>query len=133
MSLIDLHNDMIFTIYQWGFFGARTVDEKLCIGYTYIRRYIPKYIEPMSTRNKIKCRFETCISDMLLWSYLNKWRISQLSKLDKLCFNSASTRILQKSKINFIEFQNQLFPHNSHIHLRACDHASSYHCPPPIM
>ena len=35
---------------------------------------------------------------MLLQSNLNKWRLSQLAKIDKLYINSVSTRILQKSK-----------------------------------
>ena len=43
-----------------------------------------------------------------------------------------STRLLQRSKNYFIEYKNQAFPNNSHIHLRACDAASSYHCPSPI-
>ena len=44
ISLQDLHNDMILPIYQGGFFGAKTVDVKVCIGDTSLRKYIPKYI-----------------------------------------------------------------------------------------
>ena len=66
---------------------------------------------------------------MLLQSYLNKRRLSQLAKLDKLYINYASTRILQISKINFIEYKNQIFPNNPHINLRPCDAVLSYHCP----
>ena len=54
-----------------------------------------------------------------------------MSKLDKLYINYASTRLLQRSKIDFIEYNNQIFPNNSHIHLRVCDDASSYLCPSP--
>ena len=46
--------------------------------------------------------------------------------------NYLSTRLLQRSKINSFEYKNQIFPNNSHIHLRACDAASSYHCTYPI-
>ena len=35
--------------------------------------------------------------------------------------------------IDFIEYNNQIFPNNSHIHLRACDSASSYPSPSRIM
>ena len=66
---------------------------------------------------------------MLLKSDINKWRISQLDKLDKLFLNSASTRLLQTSKNYFIEYENKIFTNNSHIDLRACDAASSYYCP----
>ena len=66
---------------------------------------------------------------MIIQSDLNKWRLLQLVKLDKLYNNSASTRLLQISKIYFIDYKNQIFPNNSHIHLRACDAASSYHLP----
>ena len=65
---------------------------------------------------------------MLLQSDLNKWRLSKLAKLDRLYINSASTRLLQRSKNYFIEYKNQVFPNNSHIHLKACDYVSSYHC-----
>ena len=82
---------------------ARTVDGKVCIGDTSLRKYMLKYIKPMINRNKITCGCETCISAMLLQSYINKWRISQLDKYDKLYINSASTRLLKRSKNNSIE------------------------------
>ena len=69
---------------------------------------------------------------MLLQSDINKWRLLQLAKLDKLYINSAPTKLLQISKNYFIEYQNKTFPNNSHIHLISCDAASSYHCPSPI-
>ena len=58
---------------------------------------------------------------MLLQSDLNKWRISQVEKLDKLYINYASTILLQRSKTYFIEYMNQIFPNNSHINLIARD------------
>ena len=62
-----------------------------------------KNIKPTSNRNNITCVFKTCLSAMLLQPYLNKLRISQLSKLDKLCINYASTRLSKRSKNDFIE------------------------------
>ena len=55
-----------------------------------------------------------------------------MAKIDKLYINSDSTRLLQISKNYFIEYNNQIFPNNSHIHLRERDSASSYNCPSPI-
>ena len=69
---------------------------------------------------------------MLLQSYLNECCLSKLAKIDKLYINSASTRLLQRSKIGFIEYKNQIFPNDSHIHLRAFDSVSSYHFTYPI-
>ena len=46
---------------------------------------------------------QTYISAMLIQSDINKWRLSQLSKLYKLYINYVSTRLLQISKIDFIE------------------------------
>ena len=57
----------------------------------------------MSNRNNITRGCETCMSAMLLQSDLNKWRLSQLAKLDKLYINSASTRVLQRYRHDFIE------------------------------
>ena len=92
-----------------------------------------KHIKPTSNINIITCGYETCISTMLLNSGLNKWQLTQLAKLDKLYINAASTRILQRSKIYYIGYRNKIFPDNSNIHLRACNDASSYHCPFPIL
>ena len=47
---------------------------------------------------------------MLIQLYLNIWRLSQLAQLYKLYINSASTKILQRSMIDFIEYNNQIFP-----------------------
>ena len=69
---------------------------------------------------------------MLLQSDINKWRLSQLAKLDHVYIYSASTRLSQISKNDFIQYNNQILPNNSHIHLRSCDDESSYHCPSPI-
>ena len=52
-----------------------------------------------------------------------------MAKLEKLYINGASTRILQRTKIDDMEYKNQTFPNNLHIHIRACDAISSYHCP----
>ena len=87
----------------------------------------------MSNRNKILCEFKTCIYAILLQSDINKYRISKLDTLDKLYTNYVSTRLLHISYNDFIEYTNQIFPNNSHINLRACDAASSYHCPSPII
>ena len=111
------------------FFGARTVDGTLCIVDMSLRKYMPKYIKPISNRNKIICGHKICISDMLLQSYLNKWRISKVDKLENLYMNYASNRFLQRFKNDFIQYKNDIFTNNLHIYLRACDAASSYHCP----
>ena len=111
---------------------ARTVKGKVCILYKSLMKYIPKFINLVSNINNITWGCKTCISEILLQSYLNKWWLSQLAKLDKLYINSASTRLLQRSKNYFIEYKNRIFSNNSHIHLRSCDSASSYHCPYPI-
>ena len=58
--------------------------------------------------------------------------ISQLYKLDKLYNNSASSRLLQRSKNNFIQYKSDIFPDNSLINWWECNSASSYHFPYPI-
>ena len=62
---------MILTIYEGVCFGARNVDEKVCIRDTSLRKYMPTYIKPMININNITCGWETCISAMLLQSYIN--------------------------------------------------------------
>ena len=84
-------------------FSAIISDGKLCFGDASLRKYMPKNIKPIINRNNITCRCKTCISAMLLQSDLNKWRIPQSEKLDKLYINSASTRLLQISKNDFIQ------------------------------
>ena len=98
ISLWDLHNDMISPVSQGVCFGTRTVDGKVCIGDTSLRRYIPKYVKPMRNRNNITYVCVTCIIAMLLQSDINKWRLSQSAKLDKLYINSAWTILPQGSK-----------------------------------
>ena len=56
----------------------------------------------MGKRDNITCVCETCISAILIQSGLNKWRLSQSDKIDKLYINSASTIPLQRSKIDLI-------------------------------
>ena len=56
-----------------------------------------------------------------------------MAKLDKLYIDSASTRLLQISKHDSVEYKNQICPINSHINLRAYDAVSLYHFPYPIM
>ena len=89
ISVWELHNDMILPLSQGGPFGAINVDNKVCIVDTSLRKYITKLIKPMSNINKITCECKTFISAMLFQSYLNKWRLSQLAKIDKLYIISA--------------------------------------------
>ena len=74
ISVWELHNDLILTIYQGGSFGTRNVDRKLCIGDTSIRRYTLINIKPRCNRNVISCKWKICISAMLLQSDMNKWQ-----------------------------------------------------------
>ena len=122
---------MILPIFEGFVLGAIAVDVRLCIGYTSLRKYLPKCMEPMSNRNKITCGCKNCISSMLIQSYINKWRLSQLAKLDKLYINSSSTKFLEISKNDFIYYKNQIFPYKSHINLIECDTESLYHCNSP--
>ena len=92
---------------------------------------MPIYIKPMSNIDHIKQGCKTCLSVMLLQSDINKWRLSQLAKLDKLYINSASTRLLQRSKNDSIEYKIKMFPNNQHTNWRACDAEPLYHCPYP--
>ena len=103
------------------------------IGDTSLRKYTPKYIKPTINRNKITWGCKTYISDMLLQSNTNKSRIPQLSKIDKLYINYASTILLKIPKNNYIEHKKHIFLNDSQIHLRYCDAASSYHCIYPII
>ena len=95
------------------------MDGKLCIVDTSLSRYMPKYIKQMSKINDFTYGCKSCISAMLLQKYLNTCRLSQLDKIDKLYISSTSTRLLLRYMINFIDHKSQMFPNNSHIHLRA--------------
>ena len=106
ISVRELHNDMILPIYEGVFFCARKIDGEVCIVDTSLRKCMQEYIKPIRNRNKITCVCKTCISAMLLQSDINKWRLSQLSKIDKLYINSTLTRILQRSNNDFIEYNN---------------------------
>ena len=77
-----------------------------------LRNYMPKFIKPTNNRNIITRGCKTCVSVMLLQSDINKWRISQVDKLDKLYINSASTRLLQRSNNDFIQYKNEIFTNN---------------------
>ena len=123
ISVREIHTGMILPSSEGDFSGARTIDGNVCIGDASLRKYIKKYIKPMISRNNITCECETCIMAMLLQSDINKWRISQLWKLDKLYINSGTTRILERSNNYFIQYKTQIFPNDSHIHLRDCDAA----------
>ena len=132
ISVIELHNEMVLPSYDRDFSGAITVDKNICIGDISLRKYMPQLKKIMSNRNKITYGCETCISAMLLQSVLNKRRISKLAKLDKLYINPASTRLLEISKNDFIEYKKQIFPNDLYINLRYSDAALSYNCSSPI-
>ena len=72
------------------FSGAITVHGNIFIGDT------------NEQQKNITCGCETCITTMSLQPDLNKWRISQLYKPDKWYNNSASTRLLETFKNDFI-------------------------------
>ena len=55
----------------------------------------------------------------VLQSDINKYRLSQLAKLDKLCINYVSTRLFQRSTHDLVEDKNEIFLNNLHINLSA--------------
>ena len=54
-------------------------------------------------------QMQTYISAMLLQSYLNKRQLSQLDRIDKLYIKSALSRLLQRSKIDFVGYKIKYF------------------------
>ena len=52
ISVGYMQNDIILTTPQGVIFGDITVYGKVCIEYMSLRKYMPKYIKPMSNRNK---------------------------------------------------------------------------------
>ena len=99
------------------FFSAINEDVKVCIGDTSLSKYIPTTIKPRSKRNRITYICESCIVAILIQLDLNKCRLTQLKKIDKLYINAAPTRTLQISKIDNIEYKYQTFLNNSHMKL----------------
>ena len=71
ISVRELHNDLILPNFGRCFSGAITIDLNTCTEYTSLRKYMTKYIKPVSNIDKIACGFKTCITAMLLKSYLN--------------------------------------------------------------
>ena len=55
ISVWELNNDMILPSSEGSFSSTRTFDGGNCIGDTSIRKYMTKYIKPMSNINKITC------------------------------------------------------------------------------
>ena len=47
ISVRELNNEMISQRYEGGFSGAIKIDGNICIGYTSLRKYMPKYIKPI--------------------------------------------------------------------------------------
>ena len=79
------------------------MDGKVLIGDNSLMGVHDKIYKTNDQQKKTTCGCKTFISAMLLQSDLNKWRLSQLVKLDKVYINYASTRPLQISKIDLIE------------------------------
>ena len=94
ISLRDFYNDIILLVSQSGFYGEINEDGKLFIEDTSLIKYMPKHVKPMREKRSI-CGYETCISAILFQYDLNKWRLTQLEKLDKLYIHEASTRLLK--------------------------------------
>ena len=89
----EFHTYLILPVTQGGLYGAHDNEGEICIGDKPIQKHLPKYVEPIINRNKIKCGCETCISSMLLQYKYNKWKLIQIYKFEKLFHNYAPTRI----------------------------------------
>ena len=59
--------------------------------------------------------------------------VNTIGKMKGFYINAASTRLLQISKKDKYEYNNQIFPNNSRIHIRARDYASLHRCLSPMM
>ena len=44
ISAHEMHNDLLLPVYQGIFYGSRNKDGRVCIGDTYLKKYIPKHI-----------------------------------------------------------------------------------------
>ena len=60
ISVHELQNDLILSLSQGGFSGARNDGGRVYIGDTYLITYIPEHINTISNRNMIIFGFETC-------------------------------------------------------------------------
>ena len=72
ISVQELYNDLLLSASQCGFSCEINEDGKIYIGYSSLRKYMPRHIKPMSNINNITFGCETCISSMLLQSDFKK-------------------------------------------------------------
>ena len=75
-----MYKDLILPVSRSRFNGAINEYFRVYIGYTYLEKYMPKHIKPISNINNITCVCDIFISSMLIQSSLNKWWLSQFGK-----------------------------------------------------
>ena len=82
-SYQKLHNDMIKSVQEGGFPGARKENGSVIISDTALRIHRPQYLKRMTKRHKQMCGCETCIVSTQLLFTLNAWRRRHLKKLHR--------------------------------------------------
>ena len=82
VSIIELHNSLESDPNDGGLDDARDEDGKIIISYSTLRLLFPPQLKQMSSRYKIMCGCECCISAKIIHSSLMPWRDRYLKKTE---------------------------------------------------
>ena len=85
----------------------------------------------MSTRYKVMCGCECCISAKTIHSSLLSWRYRYLKKLKYLSQNSQNRRYDEMDNHLFETYKNSVIPHGLHIYETSSDMAMAIVCAYP--
>ena len=125
ISVRELHSDLMKPVNQNGFQHALDKNNKPLISDTALRYLLPPELRKMTTRHKIMCGCEPCLSASTLQESLNAWRRRYLKQLDTAHRNKGT----RQSKSAYESYKSSILHNNKLIHERAKDAALSTMCP----
>ena len=97
VSVRELHNSLASDPNDGGLKDARNEDGKIIISNSKLRSLLPPQLKQMSSRYKVTCGCEFCISAKSIHSSLLSWRDRYLGKLKDKSQNSQSRRSGEKA------------------------------------
>ena len=131
VSVRELNNSLVSDPNNGGLKNARDEDGKIVISDSTLRSLLPPQIKQISTRYKIMCGCECCISAKSIHSSLLSWCYRYLEQIRDKIQNVQSRRSGEKTHHIYTTYKNTVMPHGCHIFSKASDMENATMCTYP--
>ena len=128
VSVRELHNNLVSDTYNGGIKEAIGAENNIIISDSTLCSLLPPQLKKISSRYKVMCGYECCISAKSIHYSLLSWSDHYLKNIKDKIQNTQTRRSGGKPNLIYETFKSTVMPHGRHIYAKSYDMTKATMC-----